>query len=277
MRRVVVTGLGSFVPSAPWNPADHFEPRQAQKLDPYSQIALIAARQAVAQAGFAAVSPPSPRVAVIVGSAMAGKTTDDDNHKRLWGAVAEGRQAASHPMAIPRYIGNAAASQIGMEFGFTGPTFSISASCASGAQAVGQAFWLIRAGAADAAIAGGSDIGSAASVRRAWEGRGTMLSDGAGMMILESADSAAARGVPPLAEIAGFGMATNDRDAAIRAALDEAGLSEAEEAAPIADKIGHTLGASGVLTMIAAIGTLKAPMLCTCFAFGGFDTALVLK
>jgi nodulation protein E len=153
-------------------------------------------------------------------------------------------------MTVPRSMPSAAASHVGMRHGAQGPTFAISSACSSGAQAIGVGFDLIRAGVVDRAIVGGSEACITPGSMRAWEsmrvlspdgsrpfskGRnGMVLGEGAGVVVLEAADIAQARGATILARLLGYGTSSDARDllrpdpdgssASMRNALESAGL-----------------------------------------------------
>src|ERR1700736_975994 len=122
-------------------------------------------------------------------------------------------------------MANAGASQISMEFGITGPAYTISTACCSANHAIGQAFWMVRNGMVDLAIAGGSEAPFSFGILKAWEAmrvvspetcrpfskdrRGMILGEGGAMLVLEPLDAALARGAPIHAEIVGFGMSAD--------------------------------------------------------------------
>jgi nodulation protein E len=156
-----------------------------------------------------------------------------------------------HPLTIPKTMANAGASHISMEFGITGPSYTISTACSSAGHAIGQAFWMVRNGLTDLALAGGSEAPFSFGILKAWEAmrvvspetcrpfskdrRGMILGEGAAMLVLEPLEAALARGATVHAEIAGFGMSADachitqpsaDGAAkAMRAALRDAGLA----------------------------------------------------
>jgi nodulation protein E len=133
-----------------------------------------------------------------------------------------------HPLSIVRRMMSAPASQVSIEFGITGPSFAVSSACASANHAFAQAFALVRSGAADVALAGGTEACMTLGVLRAWEAmrvladdtcrpfckqrRGLVLGEGAGMVVLEDFDHARARGAEILAEFAGAGMSADAGD-----------------------------------------------------------------
>src|SRR5689334_13313380 len=122
-------------------------------------------------------------------------------------------------------MANAGASHISMEFGITGPAYTISTACSSAAHAIGQAFWMVRTGSADVAITGGSEAPFSFGLLKAWEAmrvvspdtcrpfsrsrRGLILGEGGGILVLEPLEAARARGAHIYAEVAGFGMSSD--------------------------------------------------------------------
>jgi nodulation protein E len=213
--------------------------------DRFAQFALVAADEAISQAGFSRGATLGKRTAVIVGTGIGGYMTIDNLHHAYY--VTKTR---IDPFSIPRGMSNAAACLIGMRYGCTGPTFAVGSACSSASQSIGIGLMLVRSGAADCAIVGGSEAGVTGTGIRAWEalrvltpdycrpfskGRnGMVLGEAAGILVLESADHAAARGAEPLAELAGYGTSSDAKDivrpdvegaaAAMRLALEDAGL-----------------------------------------------------
>ena len=229
----------------------HFDGKQLPLLDRFTQFALIAAREAVAESGIEfSVNGLAERTAVIVGSADGGEMTRDEQSRRLYGE----KLPRMHPLTIPRVMINAPSSHISMQYGLTGPAFAVASACASSNHAIAQAVQTIRSGLADAAITGGTEACFSFGNLRAWEAmrvladdtcrpfsrnrRGLVLGEGAGMFVLESLEHARSRGAVILAELAGFGMssdagdivAPSDAGAArsMRQALANAGLGCAD-------------------------------------------------
>ena len=110
-----------------YEPAAHFDEKRLVLLDPVSQYALIAAREAVAQAGLKFSNELAEQTAVIIGTGIGGASTQDQMARRLYG---EGNPRV-HPMAIVRVMPNAPASQISLEFGLRGPVFAVASACAA--------------------------------------------------------------------------------------------------------------------------------------------------
>ena len=225
----------------------HFPARQLPMLDRASQLALVAARQAMAQAGLARGDLED--AAVVLGAAI-GQETFDLSYLQLYGQNAP----RVHPFTVPRIMPNAPASHVSMEFGIRGPCYAVASACASSNHAIGQAAHMVRSGMVDAAVAGGADASVVVGFLKGWEALrvlspkgcrpfsndrdGLTIGEGAGVLVLEEAEHAAARGAVPLMEIAGFGMSADGADItapdakgagrAMRAALKDAGCAPEE-------------------------------------------------
>lgn len=199
----------------------YFEDRRADFLDRFAQFAVIAAREAVACAGIEWTPELREQAAIVTGSCVGGQSTEDVGFHEVY-KLGHNRV---HPLTIPKTMANAGASHISMEFGITGPSFTISTACSSAGHAIGQAYWMIRSGAADLAITGGSEAPFSFGILKAWEAmrvvspetcrpfskdrRGMILGEGAAMFVLEPLEAAQARGAPIHAEIVGFGMSAD--------------------------------------------------------------------
>lgn len=230
-----------------YDPAAHFQSGEIALLDRFAQFAVIAARQALADAGMTIDPDLAGRTAVITGSCVGGQTSSDEGFVSLY----QKNINRVHPLTIPRTMANAGASHISMQFGISGPAYTISTACSSANHAIGQAFWTVRNGLADAAITGGSEAPFSMGLLKAWEAmrvvspgtcrpfskerQGLILGEGAAMLILEPLDRARARGARIYGEITGFGMSSDaghitsptiDGPArAMSAALADAGLA----------------------------------------------------
>src|ERR1039457_2082298 len=175
----------------------YFEDRRADFMDRFAQFAVIAAREAVAGAGVEWTPAVRENAAIVTGSCVGGQNAQDAG---FWEVYKLARNRV-HPLTIPRTMANAGASHISMEFGITGPSFTVSTACSSAGHAIGQAFWMVRMGAADLAITGGSEAPFSLGILKAWEAmrvvspdtcrpfskdrRGMILGEGSAMLVLE--------------------------------------------------------------------------------------------
>ena len=190
-------------------------------LDPFAQYGVAASREAIADSGLEFTDEMKDRTGVVTGSCLGGKMTEDELYRKLY-ADKVSRQP---PSAIPRAMSNAVASQVSMEYGFTGATLTLSTACSSANHAMGQAFWLVRQGTLDIALAGGSEAPLAYGNLCAWETmrvvspdtcrpfskdrNGMILGEGGAMFVFEEMELAVARGAEIYAEVAGFGMSAD--------------------------------------------------------------------
>jgi nodulation protein E len=256
----------------------YFDDRRADFMDRFAQFAVIAAREAVADAAVSWTPELRESAAIVTGSCVGGQTTEDIGFQELYKL---GRSRV-HPLTIPKTMANAGASHISMEFGITGPSFTIATACSSSGHAIGQAYWMVRAGATDLAIAGGSEATFSMGILKAWEAmrvvspetcrpfskdrRGMILGEGGAMLVLEPLEAARARGARIHAELVGFGMSSDachitqpsaeGAARAMRAALRDAGLAP--------EQIGY-INAHGTATLandpteVAAIRSVFGP------------------
>jgi len=202
-------------------PAEHFEPARLDLLDRFAQFALVAARQAIRDSGIPFTPQLRDSTAVITGCCLGGQTAEDTEFEILY---RQGRNRV-HPLTIPRTMANAGASMLSMEFGLRGPAFTISTACSSSSHAVGLAFHMVRSGAVQLALVGGSEAPFSYGLLKAWEAlrvispdtcrpfsrdrNGMILGEGAAMLVLEPLEAARARGARIHAELAGFGMSSD--------------------------------------------------------------------
>ncbi len=207
-----------------WDATLHFEHQQLSLLDDFSQFTLVSARQAVAQSGLNFKSDLGFDTGVILGTAAGGVSTWDDSYKLVY---ADGKNRV-HPFVVPKLMNNAAASQVSIEFGIRGPSFSVSTACASSNHAMGLAFQSIRAGTTKVVLTGGSEAMLCFGGLKAWEGLrimsqtacrpfslnrdGMVLGEGAAVFVFEEHDHAVNRGAEILAEVIGFSMTSDASD-----------------------------------------------------------------
>jgi len=210
---------GAQVPQ--YDPCKHFDADLAHLLDPFSQFAIIAAREALRDSGITLTPALCEKTAIVTGSAMGGQSTQDAGFLELY----QQNRVRVDPLILPRAMANAGASQISMEFGITGPAYTVSTACCSANHAIGQAFWMVRNGVVEMAIAGGSEAPFSFGPLKAWEAlrvispdtcrpfskdrRGLILGEGGAMLILEPLAAARARGAKIHAELVGFGMSSD--------------------------------------------------------------------
>jgi nodulation protein E len=228
-------------------PEAYFSRKTLSFMDRFAQFSVVAAREAVTQAGIEWDDELRESAAIITGSCMGGRFTEEIGY---WELFHHGRTRV-HPLTIPLGMSNAGASHISMEYGLHGPAYTISTACSSSAHAIGNALWMVRSGAAPLAIAGGSEAPLFLGGLKAWEAMrvvspdtcrpfsakrsGMVLGEGGAMLVLEPLERALARGAKPLAEIVGFGMSADachvtqpsaeGAARAIRAALRDGGLA----------------------------------------------------
>lgn len=230
-----------------FDPSTHFDSGHMGVLDRFAQFAVVSARQAVSDAKLEFSPSLLTRTAVVTGSSIGGQKSQDEQFVELY----KNSRDRVHPFTIPRTMANSGASHISMEFGITGPVYTVSTACSSSNHAIGQAFWMVRNGAADVALAGGSESPFSFGLLKAWESlrvvspdtcrpfsrnrSGMILGEGGAILVLEDLESAKTRGAHIYAEIVGFGMSSDAYNimapssdgaaAAIRNALADASVS----------------------------------------------------
>ena len=211
-----------------FKPEEHFEGKEARRLDRFSQFALASAQKAVKQSGidFSKESDPY-RCGVIVGSGIGGLNEIEEQHSKLFD---RGPSRVS-PLMIPKLMVNAASGNISVFWGLKGPSSAVATACASASNAIGDAFRVIQHDVADVMIAGGSeaaitpmglsgfarmgalstrmDAPEAASRPFDRDREGFVLSEGAGVVVLEEYEHAKSRGAPIFAEMLGYGVSSD--------------------------------------------------------------------
>lgn len=304
-----------------FDPAQAMDPKEARRLSPFIQYAIVAAVQSVVQAGIDFTTDDLTRCGVEIGSSLGGAGIIEE--QRL---VMEARGPRMiNPTLIPAIIINSAACAVALRFGLHGPVNAPVGACATGVIALGEAYRRIRSGYADVMIAGGTDsvmtplavaafgrLGALSSKNDTPERAcapfsgdrdGTVVGEGAAVLVLESLQHAQARGASILAEIAGYGQTSDayhlvapepegtHAAAAMRAALSVDGgagdtpswicahgtgtplndlaetkaikkaLGETAYRVPVSSLkggLGHMLGASGAVSVVAAVRALQA-------------------
>jgi nodulation protein E len=204
-----------------YDPKEYFDGARQELLDRFAQFAVIAAREAVADAGISVTPELAPRIAVVTGASVGGQTSEDAGFQEVY---QRGRPRV-HPLTIPRVMMNAGASHICMDFGITGPSLTTSTACSSANHAIGLGFWMVRSGQVEVAIVGGSEAPFSFGLLKAWEAMrvvapvvcrpfskdrsGLVLGEGGAMLILEAFDRAVGRGAKIYGELVGFGMSAD--------------------------------------------------------------------
>lgn len=311
-----------------FDPAAHLPRRFLRQTDPFARFALVAAEEALGQAGL--LAPPEDggvrvpvrdvdpdRVGTVVASGVGGIQEITEQHERLR-AGGPGRVRPYLSIVLPVNMGG---GQVAIRHGLRGPSYAVVSACASAGDAIGQAGDLIRAGRADVVVAGGAEAGinplliagfaaAGALSRRNDDPQrasrpfdadrdGFVAGEGAGLLVLERADHAAARGAVPLARLAGYGVTNDAHHAAqpapggegaaraLRAALDDAGLTtrdvdhvnahgtatpanDAAEAAAMRAVLGAHTDAVAVTATKSAIGHLLG-------AAGGVEAVVTVR
>lgn len=207
-----------------FNPEHYMPSREARRQDRYQQLAVAAVGEALRQSGLEAAGSDADRIGVMISSAIGGISSLEE------AVVTLNNQGSRRigPFVIPMMMANGAAGLVAIQYGFKGPAYCLVSACASGADGIGLAWLLIRAGIIDAAVAGASEatvcpVGVAtfdrvgAMTKRTEfvpqpfdkERDGLVMGEGAGILILEKESRAKARGAPILAELASH-AATGD-------------------------------------------------------------------
>jgi len=299
LKRVVITGLGAITPlgndvATTWENAkagvsgagpithfdaslfktqfacevkgfkaeDHFDRRKARQLDLYAQYAIVAARQAVADAGLDAEGADidKNRIGVIVAAGIGGLHTFEE--EAGYYALNADKGPKYNPFFIPKMIADIASGHISMEYGYHGPNYGVVSACASSNNAIIDAFNLIRLGKADAIITGGAEAAifpagvggfnsmhalstrndSPATASRPFSKSrdGFVMGEGSAVLVLEELEHALARGAKIYCEVAGGGMSADAHHItathpeglgaklAMQSALDDAGMTTAD-------------------------------------------------
>lgn len=240
-------GCGAEIKALPDHGIDH---KRLVAMDRFSLLAVIAAREAAAQAGLALDAAASARAGAVIGAGVSGFETIEENYR---GLLVEGRPRANI-FSVPRAMTGAPAGQVSMDLGLRGPVFGITSACSSANHAIAAPADQIALGRAEIMLAGGAEAPLVWGVLKGWEALrvlaretcrpfsadrdGLVVGEGAGMVVLERLDRALARGAPILAEYGGAGLSGDATDivsptvegpaAAISACLADAGLAAEE-------------------------------------------------
>lgn len=244
-------GIRDGEAAADFEPAAHLSAKELRRNDRFAQLALVAGDEALVEAGWAEGLPcERSRLGVVLGSGVGGIATIATGIEAL---NTRGADRVS-PLSIPMMMSNAATAALAIRYDLHGPSFTVNAACAASAHAIGVAARMIAAGDADAVVTGGSEAALTALSRAGFGAVGALsptgislpfdarrngfvMGEGAAVLVLESAELAAARGAKPLAYLRGYGASSDalhitaptvdgaGAASAIRLALADAGLA----------------------------------------------------
>ncbi len=233
----------------------HFEPKEIRRLDPYTQFAIVSAREAITHSGLNFDEENRDRIGVIIGSGIGGMLSFETEMGKL---LTSGPRRIS-PFFIPQMISDIAAGHVSMEYGLKGPNYATVSACATSGHAIGSAMMTIQLGDADVIVTGGSEaavtpmgIGGFNAMKAISTNNehpekasrpfdlnrdGFLMGEGAGVVILEELEHARARGAQIVAEVVSAGFTADAHhltapapggEGAVRAmkiCLDNAGLA----------------------------------------------------
>lgn len=209
-----------------YNPQDYFDRRSCNRIDKFSQFAIIASKEAMKDSGITPENTDMTRVGIVISSGIGGLGTIEKENKHF---VEKGPDRVS-PMYIPMSICNMAAGNVAIELGAKGESVSMVTACASGTHSIGEAYRMIKHGYEDVIFAGGTEASitptgiagftnikalsqstdpNRASIPFDKERNGFVMGEGAGVIVLEELEHAKARNAKIYAEIVGYG-ATSD-------------------------------------------------------------------
>lgn len=252
--------------------------KEARRIDPFIQLGISAAKQAIQDAGLSEGVKDPERVGVAVGSGIGGIGTIEETHSVL---VNSGPRRVS-PFFIPGVVINMISGAISIEYGFTGPNFAVVTACTTGTHNIGFGARMIQNGDADAMVVGGAEAATSpitvagfnsmkalstrnedpAGASRPWDRNrdGFVLGEGAGVLVLEELDRAKKRGAKVYAELTGFGMSADAFHITGPAESGEGGAAAMKNALSDArlnpDQIGY-LNAHGTSTPLGDIAETK--------------------
>ena len=262
-----------------WNPEAFIPHRQAKHLDRFAQFAMVSAKQAIAESGLSFDKEDPFRCGVMIGSGIGGMSEFEDQHNRS----IQGGPSRINPFTIPKMIANSASGTISIEFGLMGPNTAVSTACSSASHAMSDAYHAIKWDLADIMVSGGSEaaittmgLGSFISCKALStrndapeiasrpfdrDRDGFVLSEGAGIVVLEEYEHAKKRGASIYAEVLGIG---NTADAFHITAPHEDGIG-ASQSMRMAMKMAHLnpediqyINAHGTSTQLGDAAETKA-------------------
>ncbi len=278
-RAVVITGVGAVTPLGvgaqtlierwvagesgiedglgrcrEFEPTEHMSRREARRADRFTQLAQVAAAEAIEQAGWDSEPPyDTTEIGCVIGTGVGGIATIEDQHS----VMLERGGGAMSPLCVPQMMPNAAAGAVAMRHSLRGECYGTVSACAAGAQAIGEGMRLVERGALRACVVGGSEAGVTPLGIAAFEAMGAtsklgisrpfdrdrdgfVMGEGAGVIVLEDAEAATERGATVLGRLTGYGATADayhltapdpEGDGAARAiasALGDAGVEPGE-------------------------------------------------
>lgn len=213
-----------------FNPEDYIEPKDAKRMDRFTQFAMAAADEAIADSGIDDANIDPYRIGVLVSSAAGGFKTFEKNHM----AMIEKGPTKGSPFTVPMLIVDMASGRVSMKHGYKGVNKAVVSACATGSHSIGDAFRTIQYGDADVMVAGGCEatittlgIGAFTAARTLSKRNdepekasrpydkdrdGFVMGEGAGVLVLEEYEHAKARGAKIYAEIVGYGQSADAHD-----------------------------------------------------------------
>ena len=262
-----------------WNPIDYIDKYELKRIDRFTQFALVGAVDAVNMSGLDFTQEDPFRCGVILGSGIGGLHEIEEQCERLF---QKGPDRVS-PFTIPKLMVNAAGGNVSIRYGLRGPNYAVATACASATNAMGDAFKLIRYGEADVVLTGGTEAAitkmglsgfqnmkalstrnedpTAASRPFDADRDGFVLSEGAGILVMEEYEHARQRGATILAEVLGYGASA---DAGHITQPDEQGtgaaraMKSALEDAQLAPEAMDYINAHGTSTPLGDKAETKA-------------------
>jgi 3-oxoacyl-[acyl-carrier-protein] synthase II len=237
-----------------YEPKDFLSVKEARRLDRFSQLALVAAAEAIADAGWGDELPYDPmRIGCVIGTGIGGIETVEIQHD----VMRDRGDKMVSPLGVPQYMPNAAAAAVSMRHRLQGQMYGVVSACSGGAHAIGSALRMLQYGDADAVVCGGAEATltqfgfacfnamqalSPTGISRPFDLRrdGFVMGEGAGVLVLEELSAAQARGARIVGELAGYGSTSDAHHLtapqpsgkpaarAIELALNDAGVSAAE-------------------------------------------------
>lgn len=205
--------------------SQYFDSKEARRMSRSSQLGLVAAQQAIAEAQLNDARVDCREIGIMVGSSIGGYAASDPSYKSFY------TQNRISPLTIPISMNAGPAANISIKYGLQGPLLNVDAACATAAHSIGYAFNMIRHGNLEIAVTGAADCPFSPAVYAAWAAMralssredcpaeacrpfsadrdGLVLGEGAGILVLESESYALQRGVPILAEIKGYGASAD--------------------------------------------------------------------